>query len=239
MGRAYEVRKASIAKTGAAKAKIYSNYAKEIYSVAKAHGTDPNGNLTLKHLIEKAKKEQVPQDIIKRALDKVNSGVDETYTQLRYEGFLPENITVIVDCLTDNVNRTISYVRNAFTKCSGKLGINGSVIHTYNNYSVVVTDKLNEDEVLETLLNDNIDVKDVIIDDYTTIYGLPEDLYKIKESIKKIDNNIEFIVDEVSLIPIDKVKPSKDTMELFNRLINMLDEIEDVQNVYHNVDETE
>ncbi len=239
MGRAYEVRKASIAKTGAVKAKLYSNYAKEIYSTAKTHGSDPDGNLTLKHLIEKAKKDQVPQDIIKRALDKVKSGVDETYTKLRYEGFLLENITVIVDCLTDNVNRTISFVRNAFTKCNGKLGINGSVIHMYNNYSVVVIKALDEDLVLETLLTDNIDVKDVIVEEYTTIYGLPEDLYKIKESIKKIDNNIEFIIDEVSLIPIERVKVSKEALELFNKLLNMLDEIEDVQNIYHNVEETD
>ncbi len=239
MGRAYEVRKASIAKTGAVKAKLYSNYAKEIYSIAKTHGSDPEGNLTLKHLIEKAKKDQVPQDIIKRALDKVKSGVDENYTKLRYEGFLPENITVIVDCLTDNVNRAISYVRNAFTKCNGKLGINGSVIHMYNNYSVVVTKSFDENIVLETLLNDNIDIKDLVIEEYTNIYGLPEDLYKIKESIKKIDPDIEFIVEEVALIPKEKIKVNKETKEIFNKLLNMLDEIEDVQNVYHNVEETD
>lgn len=239
MGRAYEVRKASIAKTGAVKAKLYSNYAKEIYSTAKSHGSDPEGNLTLKHLIEKAKKDQVPQDIIKRALDKVKSGVDETYTKLRYEGFLPENITIIVDCLTDNVNRTISFVRNAFTKCGGKLGINGSVIHMYNNYSVLVTNKLDENLLLETLLNDNIDIKDIITDEYTTIYGLPEDLYKIKESIKKINNNIEFIVEEVSLIPTERINISKETKDVFNKFLNLLDEIEDVQNIYHNVEETD
>jgi transcriptional/translational regulatory protein YebC/TACO1 len=110
MGRAYEVRKASIQKTGAAKAKVYTMYAKEIYQAAKK-STDPNANPTLKRLMEKAKREQVPSDIIKRAIDKVNSGIDETYTSVRYEGFGPASSTIIIDFLTDNVNRTIGYMR--------------------------------------------------------------------------------------------------------------------------------
>ena len=89
MGRAYEVRKASIQKTGAAKAKLYSMYAREIYDIAKKGGTDPSSNASLKRIMERAKKEQVPADIIKRAIDKVNSGVDENYISCRYEGFGP------------------------------------------------------------------------------------------------------------------------------------------------------
>ena len=100
---------ASKAKTGAAKAKVYSSYAKEIYQVAKQGGTDPNGNLTLRHLIEKAKKEQVPADVIKRAIDKVNSGADESYTSVRYEGFASGGATVMVDCLTDNETEQQDY----------------------------------------------------------------------------------------------------------------------------------
>ena len=107
MGRAYEVRKAAIQKNGAAKAKIYSNFAKEIYIAAKSGGTNLESNDKLKSLVEKAKKNQVPSDIINRAIDKVNSGVDESYQSLRYEGFGPGASTVIVDCLTDNVNRTV------------------------------------------------------------------------------------------------------------------------------------
>ena len=108
MGRAYEVRKASIQKTGAAKGKIYSMYAKEIYQAAKAGGTSLDANASLKRLVEKAKKEQVPSDIIKRAIDKVNSGADESYESTRYEIFGPAGSTVLVDCLTDNLNRTVS-----------------------------------------------------------------------------------------------------------------------------------
>jgi transcriptional/translational regulatory protein YebC/TACO1 len=116
MGRAYEVRKASIQKTGAAKAKLYSMFAKEIYLAAKNGGIDVDANLSLRRLVDKAKKEQVPGDLIKRAIDKVNSGVDESYTSVRYELFGPGGSTFIVDCLTDNINRTLSYIRPAMNK---------------------------------------------------------------------------------------------------------------------------
>ena len=113
MGRAYEVRKASIQKTGAVKAKLYSMFAKEIYQAAKNGGTELESNITLKRLVEKAKKEQIPGDLIKRAIDKVNSGIDENYSSVRYEIYGPGGSTLIVDCLTDNVNRTLSYIRPA------------------------------------------------------------------------------------------------------------------------------
>ena len=136
MGRAYEVRKAAIQKNGAAKAKIYSNFAKEIYIAAKNGGTSIEANDKLKQLVKKKKRNQVPSDIINRAIDKVNSGVDENYQSLRYEGFGPGASTVIVDCLTDNVNRTVGFVRPAFTKCDGKLGVNNSVTHFYENICI-------------------------------------------------------------------------------------------------------
>ena len=175
---------ASKAKTGQAKAKVYSSYAKEIYSVAKQGGTDPNGNLALRHLIEKAKKEQVPADVIKRAIDKVNSGADESYTSVRYEGFASGGATVIVDCLTDNVNRTVSLVRNAFTKSKGKMGVSGCVAHMYENLAVLVVKNITEDEALEALLMGEVDAKEIETDgENVNIYGEPADLYKIKDAI--------------------------------------------------------
>ena len=117
MGRAYEVRKASIQKTGAARGKIYSMYAKEIYLAAKNGGTSMEANASLKRLVDRAKKEQVPSDIIKRAIDKVNSGVDDSYTSATYEMFGPAGSTLIVDCLTDNLNRSVSDLRAVVNKC--------------------------------------------------------------------------------------------------------------------------
>ena len=142
MGRAHEVRKVAMAKTAAKKAKLYSRYGKEIYLAAKAGGTDPDANLALRRLIEKAKKEQVPGDVIKRAVDKVKSGATENYEEIQFEGFGPNNSTVIVKCLSDNINRTISYVRPAFTKSKSKLGSEGSVSYLYDIYSTVFVPNL-------------------------------------------------------------------------------------------------
>ena len=227
---------ASKAKTGAAKAKVYSSYAKEIYQVAKQGGTDPDGNLNLRHLIDKAKKEQVPADVIKRAIDKVNSGVDESYTFVRYEGFASGGATVIVDCLTDNVNRTVSLVRNAFTKSKGKMGVSGCVSHMYEHLSVVIVKDMTEDEALEALLMNNVDAKEIVVDDNNVeIYGEPSDLYNIKDAIVAAKSNAEFIVDEVTMLPNEMVSLEGDDKELFDKLLTMLDDVEDVQKVYHNV----
>ena len=227
---------ASKAKTGAAKAKVYSSYAKEIYQVAKQGGTDPNGNLTLRHLIEKAKKEQVPADVIKRAIDKVNSGVDESYTSVRYEGFASGGATVIVDCLTDNVNRSVSMVRNAFTKSNGKMGVSGCVSHMYEHLSVVIVKDMNEDEVLEALLMNEVDAKEIEAEDgNVSIYGDPVDLYKIKEAIVSAKADAEFLVDEVTMLSNETVTLEGEDKDNFDKLLNMLDDVEDVQKVYHNV----
>ena len=227
---------ASKAKTGAAKAKVYSSYAKEIYIVAKQGGTDPNGNLALRHLIEKAKKEQVPADVIKRAIDKVNKGVDESYTSVRYEGFLSGGATIMVDCLTDNVNRSVSMVRNAFTKSGGKMGISGCVAHMYEHLSVIIVKGINEDEALEALLSCEVDAKEIEKEgENISIYGEPIDLYKIKDAIIEFKPDAEFIVDEVTYLPNEMVTLTGEDKEKFDKLLSMLDDIEDVQKVYHNV----
>ena len=116
MGRAYEVRKASIQKTGAAKGKVYTTFAKEIYLAAKKGSPNPEANVTLKRLIDKAKKNQVPSDIITRAIDKAKGVGQDEYHEVVYEGFGPGASTLIIKCLTDNVNRTVGMVRAAFNK---------------------------------------------------------------------------------------------------------------------------
>ena len=235
MGRAYEVRKADILKTGAAKARIYTMYAKEIYSAAKK-SIDPNSNPTLKRLIEKAKQEQVPSDIIKRAIDKVNSGVDETYLSVRYEGFGPSASTIIIDCLTDNVNRTVGYMRGSFSKAKAKLGVLGSVSHMYDNLCVLSFKGLNEEETLEALINAEVDVTDIELeDDIITLYGNPSDLFKIKSAIISSKSDIVFELDEITMIPKERVTLLGEDLEQFKKLLTLLDDVEDVQHVYHNV----
>lgn len=235
MGRAYEVRKASIQKTGAARGKIYSMYAKEIYQAAKNGGTSLDSNSSLKRLVERAKKEQVPQDIIKRAIDKVNSGIDETYIKNNYELFGPGGSTLIVECLTDNVNRTVSELRAVVNKCHIKMGNVGSVSYNYDNLCVVGFKGLSIEDTLNTLILDDIDVIDIEEDEGVVIYGDPQDLFKIKESITRALPNVTFDMDEITMLAKEKVELSGEDLDLFKKLLAMLDDVEDVSNVYHNV----
>lgn len=235
MGR-YPSIAASKQKTGAARGKLYSMYAKEIYQVAKNGGSNPDGNLSLKRLIEKAKKDQVPNDIIKRAIDKVNSGVDESYENARYELFGPAGSTVIVDCLTDNVNRTISSIRTVLNKTKLKMGGVNSVSYMYDNLCIVGFRGLSLEETMDVLIGNDVDVNDLEEDNgIIMVYGDPSDLNKIKEAILSY-KEVTFEIDEIAMLAKDKVKLAGEDLETFNKLLSMLDEVEDVDHVYHNVD---
>lgn len=237
MGRAYEVRKASIQKTGAAKAKLYSMYAREIYDIAKKGGTDPISNASLKRVMERAKKEQVPGDIIKRAIDKVNSGADETYQQTTYEMFGPAGSTLVIECLTDNLNRSISDLRAVVNKCHIKMGAQGSVLFNYDHLAIVSFNGLNEEETMDVLIENDVDVDDIELDEGNiVVYGKPQDLYSIKEAITSKLPDVDFDMDEITYIAKEKVTLTGEDLELFNRVLTMLDEVEDVQHVYHNVE---
>lgn len=227
---------AAKAKTGAAKGKLYGMYAKEIYQTAKNGGVTPEGNPSLKRLIEKAKKDQVPSDVIKRAIDKVSSGAGEDYETLTYEIFGPAGSTLMVKCLTDNVNRSVSDIRAVINKCHVKMGAMGSVSYMYDNLCVVGFKGLTEDEVMEALIENDVDFTDLENDnDQIIIYGNPQDLFKIKNAITKVKQDIEFTIDEISLLPKERIELEGESLDEFNRLVNMLDEVDDVQNVYHNV----
>ena len=228
---------AAKAKTGAAKGKLYGMYAKEIYQAAKNGGVTPEGNPALKRLIEKAKKEQVPSDVIKRAIDKVNSGAGENYETLTYEVFGPNGSTLMVECLTDNVNRSVSDVRTVINKCKVKMGAMGSVAYMYDNLCAVGFNGISEDDVMNALIENDIDFIDMEnTDGNILIYGNPSDLFKIKEAITTIKNDIEFTIDEICLLPKERITLEGEALNDFNKLITMLDEVDDVQNVYHNVE---
>jgi len=238
MGRAFEVRKKAREKTNASKTKIYSRFGKELFIAAKAGVPDPEMNQGLKRMIERAKANQVPADVIKRAIDKAKGGSEDSYTSVRYEGFGPGNCTIIVDCLTDNVNRTVSDVRNCFTKTKSKMGVSGSVAHLYDHIGILAFSYDNDELVLDTLIEHEVDVIDVEKEDETiNVTVQPNDLYKAKTAIETILPEIEFSALETTMIPHDTVKLSGEDEELFTRFMNMIDELDDVQEVYHNVDE--
>ena len=239
MGRAHEVRKVAMAKTAAAKTKVYSKYGKEILIAAKAGVPDPDMNLALRRIIEKAKKDQVPADIIKRAIDKAKSGTADDLTEITYEGFGPGAATVIVKTLTDNTNRTFSEVRNCFTKSHCKLGVTGCVSHGYNYVSILGVKGLSEDEALEILLMAEVDVKKLETEDEElVIYGESTDLYKIKDAIEEAKPGLEYTTEEITWLPDGEeyVTLEGEDKDMFNRLLSLLDECDDVQDVYHNVE---
>lgn len=227
---------AAKAKTGAARGKLYGMYAKEIYLTAKNGGTTPDGNPSLKRLIDKAKKDQVPADIIKRAIDKVNSGTGENYETLTYEIFGPAGSTLMVECLTDNVNRSVSDLRAVINKCHIKMGAMGSISYMYDNLCTVGFKGLTEDDVMNALIENDIDFVDLDVENGDImIYGNPQDLFRIKEAISKKLPNVDFDVDEISMLPKERINLTGEDLENFNKLLNLLDEVDDVQNVYHNV----
>ena len=236
MGRAYEVRKASIQKNGAVKAKLYSNYAKEIYLAAKKGVPELESNINLKHLVEKAKKEQVTMDIIKRAIDKAKGAGGEDYTEVIYEGFGPGASTFIIKTLTDNVNRTVGEIRAAFNKVHKSLGVTNSVSYNYD-YLAIISFKSNEEEkIFEELLNAGIEIIDLESNDgEITITANPKDINKVKEELEKIIPGIEYTYDEVGMFAKEEVTLTGEDKEVYDKLYGLLDAIDDVSAIYTNV----
>ena len=237
MGRAHEVRAAAMAKTAAMKSKIYSRYGKEIYIAAKSGVPDPEMNLTLRSKIKEAKANQVPADVIKRAIEKAKGGSNESYDSLRYEGFGPGSATVIIDCLTDNSNRTVAAMNQCFNKSHCKMGVKGSVSFNYDNLGVLSFKYTDEDTMLDTLVSAEVDVNDLEVEDgEMTVYVAPSDLHKAQDAIEKLIPDVEFSVCAIKMLPQEYVKiEDPHDKELWNRLLTLLDEVDDVQEVYHNV----
>lgn len=236
-GRAYEVRKASIQKTGAAKAKLYSTYAKEIYLAAKKGVPEIESNIFLKRIVDKAKKEQVPGDIIHRAIDKAKGSGGEDYETVIYEGFGPGASTLIIKTLTDNVNRTVGFVRASFNKVHKSLGVTNSVSYNYDYLAIVSVKSEKEEEIFNCLIEAGIDLIDFENEEGEIVISVkPNDHNKVKDVLEKLIPDVTYELDEEGMYPKDKVKLEGEELETFQKLYKMLDEIEDVTEIYHNVD---
>ena len=235
MGRAYQNRKESMAKTSDAKAKIYSRYGREIYVCAKNGGIEPDSNLALRRLIEKAKKDQVPAHVIKNAIDKAKGGAGEDFAVARYEGFGPGNCMVIIDCLTDNNNRTFGDVRLCFTKTKTKIGGQGTVAHMFDHCAILQFKGDDEELILDTLMNGDVDVNDIELENGLITVFMPDtELYKAKNALTEAIPDIDFITDEISFIPQTETIIGSDDIEMFEKFMEMLNDCDDVQNIYHN-----
>ena len=237
MGRAYQNRKESMAKTAAAKTKVYSKYGREIYVVAKSGGADPDANLALRSLLDRAKKDQVPSHVIKNALDKARGGAGEDFSPARYEGFGPGNCMVIVDCLTDNPNRTFGDVRLAFTKTNCKIGTQGSVSHMFDHSAIFVFDGDDEEAVLEALMMADVDVSDIECEDgKISVFAPHTEFFKTKQALQETFEGIDFDVEEIQFLPQTTAPISQDDMPMFEKFMDMLNELDDVQNIYHSAE---
>lgn len=239
MGRAYQNRKDSMAKTSDMKAKVYSKYGREIYVSAKAGGVEPSGNLELRGLIERAKKDQVPAHVIEKALDKAKGAGGEDFSRARYEGFGPGGCMVIVDCLTDNPNRTFGDVRVCFTKTKCKIGTQGSVSHMFDHSAIFVFKHDDEEAVLEALMMADVDVTDIENEDgVISVFAPNTEYFKAKTSLLETFGELDFEVDEIQFLPQNTQTLSGEELETFEKFIDMLNDVDDVQNVYHNVELT-
>jgi YebC/PmpR family DNA-binding regulatory protein len=238
MGRAYQNRKESMAKTSDAKAKVYSKYGREIYVSAKAGGIDPDGNLGLRSLIERAKKDQVPTHVIDKAIEKAKGGAGEDFAPARYEGFGPAGSMVIVDCLTDNPNRTFGDVRQCFTKTKCKLGTQGTVAHMFDHCAIFVFPGDDEDEILEALMMADVDVTDIESEDgKITVFAPDTEYFKAKQAIQDAIGDVEMDVDDIQWIPqMTHPLDSDEDKEAFEKLLFMLNDVDDVQKVYYSAE---
>lgn len=224
-------------KTANQKAKIYSRYSKEILVAAKNGDPNPDMNQTLKKAIERAKANNVPADVIKRAIDKAKSSADENYSAARYEGFgSGGGSTIIVDCLTDNANRTIANLRSCFNKSHAKLGVGGSVSFGYEYQGVIVIPFEDEDAMMDAMIMADIDLRDLSVEDgYMTLFVDPNQLNDAKDVIDGLVPDVKYEVLEAKMVPNEEVELQGEDLDLFKRLLTLLDDVDDVQNVYHNV----
>lgn len=236
MGRAYQNRKDSMAKTSDMKAKLYSRFGREIYVSAKAGGTDPAGNLSLRSIIDKAKREQVPAHVIEKAIAKAAGGGGEDFAPARYEGYGPGGCLAIIECLTDNPTRTFGDVRQAFVKSKSKIGTPGTVAHMFDHCAIFVFPHDDEDAVLEALLEADVDVTDVENEEgKLTVFAPNTEYFKAKTALNGMGIE-EFEVDEIQFIPQSYTKISEEDMPMFEKFMAILDDNDDVQQVYHNVE---
>ena len=237
MGRAYQNRKDSMAKTSDAKAKVYSKYGREIYVIAKAGGLDPTGNLSLRSIIERAKKDQVPSHVIEKAIEKAKGGAGENFELARYEGYGPGNCMVIIECLTANPSRTFNDVRLCFSKTKTKIGTQGSVSHMFDHLTILMFSGQDEEAVLDALLTDDVDVVDIENEEgMLTVFAPHTESFKAKKSLSDAFGEIEYEVDEIQFIAQNTAPLSGDDVEIFETFTTMLNDLDDVQNIYHNVE---
>ncbi len=236
MGRVFEKRKASIFKTSAQKSKLFSKYGRRLYMAAKNGVPDPDANPALRAMVEKAKRDNVANHVIDKAIQKAAGAGGEDFQAMRYEGFGPGGSLVIVDCLTDNPTRTISDLRTCFNKSDSKLSANGSVVMSFDQLAVLSFKGDNEEKVIEAMFAADVAVEEVESEDGTmTIFAPPAEFFKAKTALHEAFPGLELEIQEITFLPQSTTTLSGDQLAMFEKLQNMLNDCDDVQEIYHNV----
>jgi YebC/PmpR family DNA-binding regulatory protein len=216
------------------RSKIFSKLSKEISVAAKLGDKDPDMNPRLRSAIQAAKSANMPKDNIERAIEKSSANTGNDYENLRYEGFGPNKIAVIVEVLTDNKNRTASNVRAIFVKSGGNLGTQGSASHNFNQLGIIKIDKkeISDEQIFELAIESGAN-ECISLDDYHEIQCEMSEIYNVKKNLeKKIDN---FISTEIEWVPLNSVNVAKNRVEAAIEFLETLEEDDDVQNVYSNI----
>lgn len=217
--------------------KLFAKIAKEIYVAAK--GTDGNidMNPSLRMVVEKAKSNNMPKDRIQAAIDKATkSSEGEDYEQIRYEGYGHGGVAFMVDCLTDNRNRTASFVRTAFTKRGGNLGTDGSVSYMFERKGVIVTEKEVDEDTAMMVALDNGALDFIVNDDNYEIYTDTDNFVKVKEGLENVGVT-NFLTSEITYVANNEIELDEEGQEKVLGLVEALEDIDDVQNVYYNLSE--
>lgn len=236
MGRKWNNIKEKKASKDANTSRIYAKFGREIYVAARQGEPDPTSNQALKVVLERAKTYSVPKHIIDKAIEKAKGGSEESYDELRYEGFGPSGSMVIVDALTNNVNRTASDVRAAFGKNGGNMGVSGSVAYMFDATAVIGIEGKTADDVLELLMEADVDARDIIEEeDSVIVYAEPDQFHAVQEALREAGVS-EFTVAELTMLAQNDISLDADAQAQFEKMIDALEDLEDVQQVYHNVD---
>ena len=220
----------------AARSKVFQKLAKELYVAAKSGDLDPNNNAALRMVVEKAKAENMPKANIESAIQKAASkGATENYESVRYEGYGPSGIAIMIDCLTDNKNRTAGFVRSTLSKRNGNLGTDGSVSYMFKRKGLIVLENVyEEDKVMEDILG--LDILDMEIgEEEITIYTEPDKFLSVKDELDKLGYD-KYLMSEVTFVPDNYISLDEEGTEKVMTLIDALEDLDDVQNVYHNLD---
>ena len=216
------------------RANLFSKLSREITVAAKLGDKEPDMNARLRSAIQAARAANMPKDNIERAIDKSSISANENFENLRYEGFGPDKIAVIVETLTDNKNRTASNIRTIFQKHGGNLGTQGSASHNFNQLGVIKIDKkeISDEKIFELAIESGAE-ECISNDDFHEIHCTKSEIYNVK---KKIETTIQnFISTEIEWKPLNSVVVSKDKIDVATEFLETLENDDDVQNIYTNL----